>query len=344
MRFNAAIEKIMDDVRNGSTEPFIIYRNSHGEWHSDYTQNQYGERFGWVDGVKNQDHFALEYSGKDFSKASFSNVYYTVLTHRIHLEFDENKMAGMYDGNSFESYFEGMDEKEARALVSFIEDSIASFPGEVTDYLTTLERPFAAIKEMCPFNMATDNAEWHFNEDLAPDAVDYIKNTVEERLNNSRSAAKVIDGVEYQELCAADCKPGSRDADFTGKLIVVKASELKPEYRTSDSQLVVCSHGNGARPNAIGTSVFGHELLSGDSVCYGRHQIEGVANPAKMPDWAVEKMAIIESERAMREKVQTAPKPSLQDKLSKAKQKAAQGAAKNKDRADKPKKRKDMEV
>jgi hypothetical protein len=141
-----------------------------------------------------------------------------------------------------------------------------------------------------------------------------------------------------------DCKPDSQNHDYTSKLIVVKACELKPEYRTADSQLMLCSHGNGARPNAIGTSVFGHELFSGENVCYGRHQIEGIANPAKMPDWAVEKMAVIESARAMQKKALEVPKPSLQDKLSKAKGKVAQEAAKNRERVNQPKKRKDMEV
>jgi len=182
---------------------------------------------------------------------------------------------------------------------------------------------------------------------------DYIE-ALTEFINRAHSNAKCVQsrqneneslhGIDYSVLTVNNCLPDSQNHDYTGKLIVVKASELKPEYRTADSQLMLCSHGNGARPNAIGISVFGHELLSGEYVCYGRHQIEGIANPKKMPDWAVEKMAVIESERAMQKKAQEAPKPSLQEKLSKAKEKAAQEAAKNRDRVNKPKKRKDMEV
>jgi len=152
--------------------------------------------------------------------------------------------------------------------------------------------------------------------------------------------------VIFDELSFNDCKPDSRNDDYTGKLIIVKASELKPEYRTADSQLMVCSHGNGARPNAKGTTVFGTELYSGVSVCYGRHQIEGIADPGKMPDWAVEKMALIESLKSLAaHKNKSAPtKPTLQEKLNEAKQKAVELAATKGDHDKKPKKRKEMEV
>ncbi|MCL2853588.1 MAG: hypothetical protein FWE20_11280 [Defluviitaleaceae bacterium] len=43
MDFNAAINSKMQDVIDGSTEPFIVYRDSSGGWHCDHTQNQYEE-------------------------------------------------------------------------------------------------------------------------------------------------------------------------------------------------------------------------------------------------------------------------------------------------------------
>jgi hypothetical protein len=92
-------------------------------------------------------------------------------------------------------------------------------------------------------------------------------------------------------MTAAHCLPDSNKEDFTGKLIVIKPSEVMPEYRYADFQLVQCTHGNGARPNAIGTSVFGKELYSGESVVYGRHQILGIADEGKLPQWAVDKLA-----------------------------------------------------
>jgi hypothetical protein len=99
-------------------------------------------------------------------------------------------------------------------------------------------------------------------------------------------------GVDSVMLTAAHCLPDSEEANFTGKLIIVKASELSPEYRYADSQLVECTHGNGARPDAIGRSVFCKELYSGDSVVFDRSQILGVADEGKLPQWAKTKLEI----------------------------------------------------
>ena len=49
MDFSEAISSKMRDVDDGSTEPFIIYRDNSSGWHSDYTQkgapktNKHGE-------------------------------------------------------------------------------------------------------------------------------------------------------------------------------------------------------------------------------------------------------------------------------------------------------------
>ena len=180
-----------------------------------------------------------------------------------------------------------------------------------------------------------------------------------------RETNKNLYGIEYTTLTADDCLPDSKNDDFTGKLVVVKAVMLLPECRTSENQLVLCSHGNGARPDAIGTSVFGKELLSGESVCYGRHQIAGIADPSKLPAWATEKLAQMESEKPQEQKSKQEPKldspteqgatpvgkpkpakskkPSLYGRLNKAIAEAAVYNAGNKS-MQKLKKRGDMEV
>jgi len=131
------------------------------------------------------------------------------------------------------------------------------------------------------------------------------------------------------ELKTADCLPDSHNEDFTGKLVIVKPSELKPEYRTSEHQLVLCTHGNGARPDAKGTSVFGKELYSGETVCFGRHQIAGVADPTKLPEWAVKKQKKVMSTPAQ--------KPTLQEKMKSAKEKVREADAAKPDSVSKTK-------
>ena len=372
MDFSSAIQSKMRDVNDGSTEPFIIYRDNDGGWHCDHTQNQYGEKFDWVEEVKAQDPLALFYTGADFSKASFPSVYDTILCDRIRAEYYIARSSGKDDDN-------------LHALVCYFNDNVSSFSHETTDYLTTLERPLAALQEMTPYNMATDYEGYEYNPSMTKDLADRIEHEVRDRLrtqtdkiaqeiqildgyrelnkisindsdvilsenpdaeyrymvienrytqyyNDSgdnityagqtndyleavseftkrvqynadcvqsrRDSHQRMDGVDYIELKNNDCLPGSDREDFTGKLIIVKSSELKPEYRSSENQLVLCSHGNGARPNAIGTSVFGTELYTGATVCYGRHQIAGIADHDKLPVWAVKKLALMEALKA----------------------------------------------
>ena len=416
MNFNSAILSLSNKVGDGSTEQFIVYRDMHGGWHCDYTQNQYGETYDWVDDATEHDPFALLFSAADFQSDSISDSYNTVLGSRIRLE--------SVIGNLFSN-----DKENHGALANFFSDNVGAFSREATDYLTTLERPLAALAEMCPFDMATDHEDWKYNEDIAADAIGRIENAVRDRLhihmdkpeierqapgeykelakinindsdiilaenpeaehryivienrfteyynnqgnncifkghtndyieaideftqrvqyNNNcvqsrRDCLRRSDGVEYAELNSSDCLPGSGGADFTGELIIIKAGELRPEYRTADSQLVVCSHGNGARPNAKGTSVFGEELFSGDKVRYGRHQVQGIADESKLPQWAKEELALLNKmkEHGVNEQLQCnespqnstpAKKPTLQEKLDFAKKKIAIHDAARKD-------------
>jgi len=171
MTFNAAIEKIMPEVETGSTERFIIYRDKNSDWHSDFIHNQYGELFDWVEDAREQDPFFVQYTGKEFANGSFPYVFDAVLCQRLQME--------RYYAES-----SGIDKKAALALVNFFEDYCGEFSHTVMDYLTTLDRPFAALSEMCP-NMATGREGWLYNENLAWDAIDYIETSVAKRLHNA---------------------------------------------------------------------------------------------------------------------------------------------------------------
>jgi hypothetical protein len=125
----------------------------------------------------------------------------------------------------------------------------------------------------CVFSMRTDKYG---------DALKAYGGQILDRVEEMRLA---LEGKDRVKLTANECLPGSKSADFTKQLIIVDANYLLPEYRDSASQLVECTHGSGARLNAIG-SVFGKELRSGASVAYGRHQILGVADETMLPQWA----------------------------------------------------------
>ena len=362
MDFNTVINSKMRDINEGSTEPFIIYRDKDG-WHCDYTQNQYGEKFDWVEDVTAQDPLAVIYTGKDFSKASFPTVYDMVLYDRVRSEY--------YLARS-----SGRDSDELAALTSFFQDNIGSFESKVTDYLTTLDRPLAALQEMMPFNIATEYEGWSYDEELAQEAIDHIENEVNDRLNsypdedtpkkyyingytekhsirlagrdvvfaenpraeepylvcfvksdnslglveyqdvqyatdyveamwifNNYQAAllqelkteRAESGLPVQRLTASGCLPDSHDTEWTGKLLIVKPDSLAPEYRSAEHQLVLCTGGFGAQPNARGNAVYIKELHSEKQMRYERYQIAGIANPDKLPEWALKKLALMDA-------------------------------------------------
>jgi hypothetical protein len=395
MDFNSALQTKMRDINDGSTEPFIVYRDKDGGWHCDHTQNQYGETFDWVDDVSEKDPLSLIYTGKDFSMASFPSVCDKILYDRLRSEYYIERSSGR-------------DTDNLNAITCFIQDNISALSNDVTSYLTTLEHPLDSLADMCP-DMTTNYEGWSYNEAIADDAVTRIEGAVKDRLhipdqggytelnkisindsdiilsenpnaeyrymvvenrfteyyNNTgdnniftghtndyleaievftekvqynaecvqsrRNSLKHFNDVDFVELKNSDCLPGSDDKDFTGKLIIVKASELKPEYRSAENQLVLCTHGNGARPNAKGTSVFAKELLTGESVCFGRHQIAGIADPDKLPKWAMDKIAIMEAEKTPQKSKAPETKPSLLGRLDNAK---AEAAAQNMERKD----------
>jgi hypothetical protein len=141
-----------------------------------------------------------------------------------------------------------------------------------------------------------------------------------------------------QTLTAADCLPNSDKIDWTGKAIIVKPEALSPEFRTSEHQLVLCTGGFGAKPDAMGRAVYADELHSGKKTRYDRQNIAGIADPSKLPEWAVKKLAEMGTEKAQPQKKCEKPAKTLQDKLTNAKKKAAENSAKPNQRGKKPSK------
>ena len=186
MTFNAVIEKLMPEIKSGSDEPFIIYRDNKGEWHGDFTKNQYGDEYDWVEDVKDKDLFAVEFTGKDFAKGSYPYVYDAVLVNRFRKEYQVE----VNNGTNIENL---------SAMMDFFKDNIAEFESSTTNYLTTLERPFRALMEMCPYKMKSEH-NGDFNKSLTNEAIDRIEEEVYTRLGNKREVyvpnKLIIEGYE----------------------------------------------------------------------------------------------------------------------------------------------------
>ena len=410
MNFRSAIDAAQADIQGGFNDPFMIYRDNNGEWQVEYPAAANGETADWVAGAKEQDPFAAELSAGDFISSDYSDVYDTVLLNRLRAEFYAERASGG-------------DWEHLSAFVNFMEDNVDEFSRKTKDYLITLDKPFAELAKMCPFNMATEHEGRNFNESLAPDAVDYIENAVYDRLVAAEKAPppkRVIEGYEeklciqfggretvlaenqdkeqpylvcsvkwdnplgieerydgiitdnyveamrefvgrvdklgleietareaaglpLQPLDSGYCLPDSKNTDWNGKVVIIKPENLAPEYRSAEHQYILCSGGNGARPDALGQAVFAQELFSGRKMRYERHQIAGIADPARMPEWAKIKLAELTGQKERDAAKPPEKKPSLLGKLDDNKEKVARDKEANKGKSA-PKKRRDTEV
>jgi len=93
------------------------------------------------------------------------------------------------------------------------------------------------------------------------------------------------------------CIKGSDEDNYEGKLLVLKPEALAEWCREPENQLWICKHGNGARFRAHGQSVFVENLMDGDMGRWDRHNFYGVADPEKLPEWAVEKLNTLQKEQ-----------------------------------------------
>lgn len=95
----------------------------------------------------------------------------------------------------------------------------------------------------------------------------------------------------WQRLGLFDQSQCTGEKDYEGKLLVLKPSMLKDEYKSPDYQLFYAEGGFGCSPNARGRKVFGFFLKDGDRTNYNRADFLGVIDEAYLPDWARENLA-----------------------------------------------------
>jgi len=116
-----------------------------------------------------------------------------------------------------------------------------------------------------------------------------------------------IGRADYQRelFTAAQCYPNDYGQDITGEVVAVKPSSLRPEYRRGDAQLVFVTHGNGAKANPKGGSVFCYHLSDGAEARFERHHILGVV--MDLPQWAEDRMGRYRAIRELEAPVRTAP-------------------------------------
>ena len=126
-----------------------------------------------------------------------------------------------------------------------------------------------------------------------------------ERVKNE--AEKVMDekskiSVDMTPITKDGCQVLKADDRIKNKVVVIRADVFKPEYQISTKQLQLCTGGFGAESNSRGSACFCTNLYSGKEARYERSDILGVIEKDDLPDWAKERLDIVQKEIAHRRK------------------------------------------
>ena len=76
--------------------------------------------------------------------------------------------------------------------------------------------------------------------------------------------------------------------DYTDRILVLDPSILKDECKTPQDQLFYAEHGNGCRPDSLGTKVFGFHVSDGEKGYYRRTDFIGALKEEFVPECAKE--------------------------------------------------------
>lgn len=140
-----------------------------------------------------------------------------------------------------------------------------------------------------------DNKEWAKSIYIPENKINGMNANAEFRVD---SHPAVLDGFvnqarkEYQSLNLwnhTHCNDKTH-LDYTGKVMVLKPTCLKDDYKTPHDQLILCEGGFGCSPTASGRKVFGRFLSDGEKCQYDRSDFIGELKAELLPDWAREKV------------------------------------------------------
>lgn len=106
------------------------------------------------------------------------------------------------------------------------------------------------------------------------------------KVHEQQSKVAVTRGKVAEEIC----RPLSQCGDIVGKVMVVRAEALRPEYRSVEHQLIYVTGGNGARENSLGTACYCITLYSGERGRWERYELLGEVRTECMPEWAEERL------------------------------------------------------
>lgn len=120
-----------------------------------------------------------------------------------------------------------------------------------------------------------DDILWHYSVECHPGLVNMFVDRMQK---------------EWQALGLLDRTHCTDDGDYEGKVILMKPSSLKDQYKTPDFQLFYVTGGFGCDPQRVGTQVSGYFLKDGEYAHFRRSDFIGVIKDECIPEWAQEKL------------------------------------------------------
>ena len=155
---------------------------------------------------------------------------------------------------------------------------------------------------MCCF-CTQDGMREYYTEAMASDDYLEIMGLYTDRLKGqvaAMQAQRKTLHIPLDVLGKEHCFPLLDGDDITGKVVAVKPSAMRYEYRRADCQLILVTNGSGARGYSRGTSVYGVNVFTGRrDGRWARLDILGEVRPEYLPQWAKDRLPVIQREQAL---------------------------------------------
>ena len=185
---------------------------------------------------------------------------------------------------------------------------IDSYEVEQSIHIGTKEVVFGVDKKSeYPFLVCYCTYDNMFSAAQAEKAIisdDYLE-AMQEFLNRVQEQVNIMQTEKEKYKCdlkpftIEDCIPDDKGKSIVGKVVVINAEVNRYEYRHSVYQLVLAEGGNGAIGRR-GRAVMGTCLAEGKYARWERSDILGEIKPEKMPDWAKEALAKIQTQKKLK--------------------------------------------
>ena len=132
-----------------------------------------------------------------------------------------------------------------------------------------------------------------YDEVLSSDNYLQITKLFSDRIRTAIEAQITEEQKLPNGLITADMCDSPRDKNLEGEIIVIRAEELHPEFRSQAHQIVLCTGGNGARANARGSAVFCEYLTDCRKTRFDRVDVLGILKKECYPMWVTERVHIV---------------------------------------------------